>query len=105
MWATAVVGIIQSIFWVKAPKMITAILYVAMGWFAIPYIQELKNSLGLENVILIIAGGVVYSIGAVFYAIKKPKIIPEIFGYHELFHLFTIIGAGLHFIVIYQLIS
>lgn len=104
IWIAAMAGILQSIFWVKAPKYATAIFYVTMGWFALPYVSELKNSLGPTSLSLIISGGIVYTLGAVFYALKKPNLFPGVFGYHELFHFFTIIGAGLHFIVIYQLI-
>lgn len=104
IWSIAAVGILQAVFWVNAPKFIKAIFYVSMGWLASPYIGELKTSLGLVNLWLIIGGGVVYTIGAVFYASKKPNIFPQVFGYHELFHLLIIIAAGLHFSVIYQLI-
>lgn len=104
IWVAALVGILQSVFWVKAPKAVTAIFYVVMGWFALPYASALNESLGSTQLALIVAGGVAYTVGAVFYAMKKPKIVPAIFGYHELFHLFTIAGAALHFIVIYQLI-
>lgn len=105
IWSAAALGLIQSFFWVKAPKWVTAILYVVMGWLALPYLGELKDSLGSGRILFIIAGGVVYTVGAVFYAIKKPNLKPGVFGYHELFHLFTIIGALLHFVVIYQLIK
>ena len=105
IWIAAFAGIIQSIFWVKAPKIFTALFYVTMGWFALPYLNDLKVSLGNQKLALIFAGGVVYTIGAVFYALRKPILWPRVFGYHELFHLFTIFGAALHFIVIYQLIN
>lgn len=104
IWSFAFVGVLQSIFWVKAPKYVTAILYVIMGWIALPYLSEMKQALGLNQLILLISGGVVFTIGAVFYATRKPILFPNTFGYHELFHLFTVIGALLHFIVIYQLI-
>ncbi len=104
IWSAAALGVFQSILWVKAPKWVTAILYVVMGWLAFPYLGEFKNTLGSVQVSFIVAGGVVYTIGAVFYAMKKPNFKPDVFGYHELFHLFTIIGALLHFVVIYQLI-
>ncbi len=104
VWSFAFVGFLQSIFWVKAPKYVTAILYVIMGWIAIPYISDMNKSLGANQVMLLITGGVVFTIGAVFYASRKPKLYPDTFGYHELFHLFTVIGALLHFIVIYQII-
>lgn len=104
IWLAAVLGILQSIFWVKAPKAVTAIFYVVMGWLAMPYAGDLHASLGVTQVALIVAGGIIYTLGAVFYALKKPNFAPHIFGYHELFHLMTIIAAALHFAVIYQLI-
>lgn len=105
IWSAAGLGLIQSIFWVKAPKWVTAVLYVIMGWLALPYLGELKDTLGSVKVLFIVMGGIVYTVGAVFYAMKKPNFRPGIFGYHELFHFFTIIGALLHFVVIYQLIK
>ena len=105
IWSAAVLGVLQSIFWVKAPKIVTAIFYVIMGWLAFPYIGELNDKLGVKLVILMLAGGVVYTVGAIFYAFKKPNLIPGVLGYHELFHLFTIIGAAFHFAMVYQLIN
>lgn len=105
IWSAASLGIIQSVFWVKAPKVLTALFYVIMGWFALPYLGELKAALGINQILLILGGGIIYTIGAVFYAFKIPKLWPTTFGYHELFHLFTIIGAGLHFMAIYPLIN
>ncbi len=104
IWSGAFLGILQSVFWVNAPRWLTAIFYVLLGWLIFPYVSELKESLGNNNISLIIAGGLFYTIGAIFYALKKPKLNPAVFGYHELFHLFTIIAAGFHFIVIYQVI-
>ncbi len=105
VWITALVGIIQSFFWTKAPKWLSAIFYVGMGWVVVPYLGLLRDSLGLILFISLVAGGVAYTIGAVFYATKRPKLKPHVFGYHELFHLFTIVGAVFHFIVVYQLMS
>lgn len=104
IWIAAFIGVMQSIFWVKAPKYITAIFYIIMGWLAVPYFAEFKAALGLTQFYLIVCGGIVYTVGAIFYALKKPKLNPAYFGYHELFHIFTIIGASLHFVVIYRLI-
>ena len=103
-WAFALVGIAQTIFWVNAPKWYIALSYVVMGWLVIPYCQDLKLTLGSRDLTLLIAGGVAYTVGAVLYAVKRPILSPKIFGYHELFHTLTIIGATLHFIVIYRLI-
>ena len=105
IWIAAAVGILQSIFWAKAPKYMTALFYIVMGWQALPFLEELNRSFGFNNLILLILGGFFYTVGAIFYALKKPNFYPSTFGYHELFHLFTIIAALLHFIIIYQLIS
>lgn len=104
IWGAAIAGILQSLFWIKAPKFITAIFYVVMGWLALPYVSLLAQSLREVKLFLIVAGGVMYTIGALFYATRKPDLVPHVFGYHELFHFFTVIAAALHFIVIYQLV-
>ncbi len=105
IWCSALAGICQSIFWAKAPRWLSVFFYLASGWMVVPYLSDLKQSLGWANLSLLAAGGVVYTVGAIFYGLKKPKIAPTVFGYHELFHIFTIIAAGLHFIVVYQLIT
>lgn len=105
IWITALFGILKSIFWLKSPKGISAILYVLMGWAILPYIGELKESIGISNILILAAGGISYTLGAIFYALKKPKLFANIFEHHELFHVFTIIAAVLQFIVIYQIIS
>jgi len=98
-------GIIKSIVWVKAPKMLAALLYTAVAALFLPYISELNAGLGIANMILIILGCLIYFIGGIFYAFKRPNPIPDVFGYHELFHICTVVGAFLHFIVMYRLIS
>ena len=104
-WTAAAVGIVQSIFWVSAPKWVSAIFYVGMGWLSFPYIPEMLASLGAANFWLMMSGGFVYTIGAVIYALKRPNPFPKIFGYHEIFHILVIIAAILHFIVVYQLVA
>lgn len=104
IWGAAFLGVMQTLFWIKAPKYLSAILYLAMGWLAAPYISELKVALGNLSVSLILIGGVIYSIGALIYALKRPNPWPLIFGYHEIFHILTIVAAILHFIVITRLI-
>lgn len=104
IWILGCIGIFQSVFWVHAPKWLTALFYIGMGWYMFPYFTELKASLGVKNFFLIFAGGLAYTAGAVVYAVKKPNFKPEVFGYHEVFHVLTIVGALLHFLVIYSLI-
>ncbi len=104
IWSVAILGIFQSLFYVHAPKWLSATLYIIAGYMILPYISELKNSMGTVQLILLISGGLVYTLGALTYAFKKPILKPDIFGYHEVFHLLVIVGAILHFIVISSLI-
>lgn len=104
VWIVGLLGIFQSLFWIHAPKWLSAILYVAMGWLAGPYIAEFNAALGFSSVVLLIVGGVIYTLGAVVYALKKPNPFPTVFGYHEIFHILVIIAAILHFIVVARLI-
>lgn len=105
IWLSASIGVVQSLFWVKAPKWLAAILYVTMGWLAFPYMPELTRVLGGFRVNLILIGGIIYTLGAVVYALKKPNPSPKYFGYHEIFHLLTIIAAAFHFVVIASLLK
>lgn len=105
IWIVAFIGIIQSIFFVNIPKMYSAILYLIMGYMIVPYFSELASHIGPTNLSLLIAGGVAYSVGAISYGLKRPVFNPLVFGYHEFFHIMVALGAILHFIMIYSLIS
>lgn len=98
-------GVLKSMFWTQVPKWVSCLLYGCAIFLFIPYMQELKAGLGPLNMGLIWIGCAFYSVGAVFYAFKKPNFFPEIFGHHELFHIFTVIGAIFHFMVMYKLIQ
>lgn len=104
-WLAAAFGFLQSLFWIKAPKWLSAILYIAMGWIALPYIPEIRASLGSLNAIYLISGGALYTIGAIIYASKRPNPSPKYFGYHEIFHLLVIFGAFFHFLVVRALMN
>ena len=103
-WAAAAFGVFLSMFWVTAPKWVSVTLYVGMGWLAAPYISEMAASLGAASMMLLILGGVIYTIGGVVYATRRPDPYPRIFGYHEVFHLLVVIAAALQFLMIYKLI-
>jgi hemolysin III len=105
VWIAAVIGMIQSIVWVHLPKYLTALIYLVVGYLAVPYFSELKTYLGSVNMVLIVAGGLAYTLGALCYAFKRPKLFPEVIGYHEVFHLFVNAGAIFHFAVIYRLVQ
>ena len=97
VWAGALVGIVLSIAWVGAPKVLVAAVCVLLGWAALPILPALKAALGPGAVVLLAAGGIVYSLGAVVYAVRRPNPFPRVFGYHEVFHALVIVAAGCHF--------
>lgn len=104
VWTAAIFGIIQSMFFINLPKWVSAILYLFVGYMIIPYVPELQARLELSAVLLMIGGGVVYSLGALAYGLKRPVFNPQYFGYHEVFHILVSIAAIMHFIVVYSLI-
>lgn len=103
-WIVAVGGMLLSTVFTHAPKWLNALLSILAGLMVVPYLSEMATSLGSVNLGLIISGGVVYVLGALAYAFKKPDLFPHIFGYHEVFHILVIVGAALHFTVIYSLL-
>ena len=104
IWSVATIGIIQAIFFSKIHRFLRASIYLAAGWVAFPFMPILVASLSFIKLMLIIVGGVVYSLGATTYALRLPKLSPSVFGFHEFFHILVIIAAILHFIVIYNLV-
>lgn len=105
IWIVAGFGILQSLFFVNLPKMVSAILYIGMGFVILPYLTDLVPRLGTANMGLLIAGGLAYIVGALAYGLKRPDFVPHIFGYHEFFHVMVSVGAILHFVMIYFLIN
>lgn len=103
IWSFAALGMIFSLFWLHSPKWLRAAFYVAIGWFALPYLSLIESSLGSENLRLLLIGGLIYTFGAIIYALKRPNFFPLVFGYHEIFHLFVVIASACHFYVIYNL--
>jgi len=101
IWGLAFVGIGMKVFWLHAPRWLSTGIYLAMGWLVIVGIYPLYQSLPGAALAWLVAGGVVYSLGAVIYAIKWPNPIPKYFGFHEIFHLFVIGGSFCHFVVMY----
>jgi hemolysin III len=105
VWAGALAGIVVELIWVDAPKWATAIVYLSVGWIGALAYPEIISNAGIGAGVLIALGGVLYTIGAVVYARQRPDPRPEVFGYHEIFHLLVIFAAAAHFaaVAIYAL--
>jgi hemolysin III len=104
VWTGALLGIIRCIAWVNAPKALSALLYVALGWMVLPVVPELRFLVGTTGIALLAAGGITYTVGAVIYAMRWPDPFPRVFGYHEVFHALVVVAAVLHFVVVVPVI-
>jgi hemolysin III len=90
VWSGAAVATISKFCWVRAPKWLSAVIGVALGWVGVAAMPEIAHKEGITPVILLGAGGLAYTAGAVIYALRRPDPAPRVFGYHELFHALTI---------------
>jgi hemolysin III len=104
VWAGALAGIAVTLLWIDAPRWITAGCNVAVGWMPVLALPALWSSLGPGRFALLAGGGVLYAIGAVVFARKRPDPRPEVFGYHEIFHALVIAAAICHYALITSLV-
>ncbi len=100
IWTGAAIGILLKLLWIDAPKWLAAVIYVALGWVVVATAPDLLDELGLLATSLVALGGVFYTAGAVVYALRRPDPVPDVFGYHEIFHLLVIVAAGLQYAVV-----
>ena len=104
IWLLAITGFMQTLFWINAPRQITAGIYIVMGWLAITAIYPLSMQLSFEGLLWLLLGGVLYTVGGVFYALKWPGRNNPKFGFHEIFHVLIILGSICHFLLMYRII-
>jgi hemolysin III len=90
IWVGALIGVAVRVFWVNAPRWLYVANYLLLGWFAVAYLPQMYREGGLWILLPIILGGLLYSIGAIFYALKRPGRNAKYFGFHELFHIFVL---------------
>jgi hemolysin III len=100
VWGGAAAGILLKLVWIDAPKGVVAAVYVILGWVAVAAFPDLIDQIGIGGVAMVAAGGVLYTLGAVVYALKRPDPVPAVFGYHEVFHALVIAAAALQYAVI-----
>ena len=103
MWACAGIGIIIKLCWFSAPRWLQTVLYIAMGW-AILFDLSIFQSMSGAAFFLLAAGGISYTIGGLIYMLKKPN-ISATFGFHELFHIFVLLGSLFHFLMIFFFVA
>lgn len=98
VWTGALAGVAFKLFWAGAPRWLSAPIYIALGWAAIFYADDFASGGGPEVITLIVVGGALYTLGGLVYGFKKPDPFPKWFGFHEIFHLFTIAAFVCHYI-------
>jgi hemolysin III len=98
VWGIAVVGTILKLGFRHLPNAISAGLYVGMGWVAVVAIAPLMRTFSPEALLWLLAGGLAYTGGAIIYALERPDPLPNVFGHHEVFHVFVLAGSALHFV-------
>src|SRR5262245_16267321 len=105
VWATAAGGLVLNLVWISAPYWVTSVIYVSTGWVAIVTLPQLWDEIGPVGVGLIALGGALYTTGAVVYARRSPDPRPQVFGYHEIFHVLVIAAAAVQYaaVAIYAL--
>ena len=99
-WGGAALGIVQSLFWVQAPRPLVAALYIGFGSAILVFWPALHGALGASGLTVLLLGGLFYSTGAVIYAARRPDPVPAVFGYHEIFHALVVAAAVCHFTVV-----
>lgn len=100
VWTGAVAGVALKFLWVDAPEWLSAVIGVALGWVGVVAFPQILDRLGLTPALLVLAGGIAYTVGAVVYARRRPDPVPAVFGYHELFHAFVIVAVACHYVAV-----
>ena len=102
-WIVSGAGMLRALLWPHAPRAVTAACFVAAGWVVLAYLPQLHAAVDVVTFVLILVGGVLFTLGAVIYLIKWPDPSPNVFGYHEVFHLVIIMACAWHFVAVARL--
>lgn len=105
VWSIAVLGIVLKLFWLDAPRWLYTGFYLFMGWLVVIAAGPLVRSLPAGALMWLGAGGLLYTVGAIFYGTKWPRLRPGVFGFHEIWHLFVIAGSFAHFWAVFNYVA
>jgi hemolysin III len=101
VWGGAILGVTLKMIYPHSPRWLSAPLYIALGWVAVGVLPDIARTGGVAVLVLLLAGGLAYTAGALFYALRRPNPWPRTFGHHEFFHACTLVAAACHHIAIY----
>lgn len=105
VWLIAIAGIVLKAVWINAPRWLSTAIYVIMGWLVVVAFYPLSKALSIGGLVLLILGGVTYTVGAVIYGLKWPRFNFRYFGFHEIFHLFVMGGSFFHILFMSMLLQ
>ena len=97
IWVLALCGVLLKLLWMDAPRWLSVVLYLGMGWVALIAAPALFRAVEVGGMAWVLAGGLTYSAGALVYALKRPNLVPGVFGFHEVWHLLVMAGSACHF--------
>lgn len=100
VWSGAALAIVLKFIWVRAPKWLSAVVGIALGWVGVAAMPQILAHEGVAAVVLLACGGLAYTAGAIVYARRRPDPVPHIFGYHELFHALTLVAVACQYVAI-----
>lgn len=100
VWSGAAAATLLKFCWVRAPKWLSAVFGIALGWAGVAAMPQIAHNAGVACVALLAAGGLAYTVGALVYAFRRPNPVPAVFGYHELFHALTIVALACQYVAI-----
>ncbi len=104
IWGIAMAGIVLKVLWFNAPRWLYTLFYLIMGWLIVIAFVPLAKTMPTEAIMWLVAGGLLYSIGAVIYGTKWPRLKSKVFGFHEVFHIFVMYGSFCHFWMMFRYI-
>jgi hemolysin III len=97
IWSLALCGVSLKLFWMGVPRWLSVALYLGMGWVAVIAAPALFRAVPAGGMAWVLAGGLAYSAGALVYGIRRPNLVPGVFGFHEMWHLFVVAGSACHY--------
>jgi hemolysin III len=105
VWIGAALAIVQRLFWLDAPRWVPVGAGILLGWVGIVAVPQIVEASGVSGTMLVATGGILYTLGAIVYAVGRPDFVPTVFGYHELFHVLTVLAASCQFAAIALLVA
>lgn len=105
IWSLALCGVMLKVRWMDAPRWLSVALYLGMGWIAVIAASELLRAVPPGGIAWVLSGGLIYSVGALAYGLKRPNPVPGVFGFHEVWHIFVLAGSACHFWAVLRYIA